>query len=325
MIRLALFALLLSVMLGQPGHAADCAPLKVLATVKLRHAGRGPLMAVPVHVDGARVSLLLDTAGALSQLAAAVIHEQQLGVQGSKIRIYDMAGNSAAEETKVSRLAIGDLELRDVTMWVLPAHEQDEFRRDFSPRHVMRAQEGLDGVLAADLMANYDVELDFGNDTLKYLSQDHCEGHVIYWNAAASAAVAMQFNNLQISVPVMLDGHSLVAVLDTGLARSAIALDTARSVYGLEPGAGLQQGGKLGPTDQKIYAVGMHRLSFEGVTVDNPVFDVIPDLIRRQTEGLHESATLTLPQILLGMDVLSKLHLYIAFRERKIYLTGSSP
>ncbi len=177
----------------------------------------------------------------------------------------------------------------------------------------------MDGVLAPDLMADYDVELDFASNTLKYLSQDHCPGKVIYWSADTAAMVPMQFRNLQITVPVELDGHALTALIDTGSPRSTINLDVAQSVFGLAPGAGLDRAGTLGMTHQPYYTTRLRELLFEGVQVNNPVLDVIPDLMHPSAQTMGGTNALVLPQLLLGMDVL-----YFAFREKKIYITEAA-
>jgi hypothetical protein len=40
-------------------------------------------------------------------------------------------------------------------------------------------------------------------------------------------------------------------------------------------------------------------------------------LIREETVGL--------PDLILGMNVLSQMHVYIAYRERKLYITAADP
>jgi hypothetical protein len=60
---------------------------------------------------------------------------------------------------------------------------------------------------------------------------------------------------------------------------------------------------------------------------------LIPDLARQSFDKRHTDkidldpvykTRLNTTQALLGMNILSKLHLYIAYRERKIYLTAAN-
>ncbi len=51
---------------------------------------------------------------------------------------------------------------------------------------------------------------------------------------------------------------------------------------------------------------------------------ILPDLTNSKgvvSTGSHLSDAGMLPEIKVGMDVLAKLHLYIAFKERKLYIT----
>ena len=317
-------ALLLLAVFGRPAQSADCGPLKILSTVQMQPLGRGPLMLVPVRVNSVRENFLLDTGGSVSQLIPVAANDLRLSAEPAKIRLYDIYGNSAARQTMVERFDVGNLEARSLALWIAPSRSGDDYRRDFFPPPRWRPRHGMDGVLAPDLMSNYDVELDFGSNTLKYLSQDHCAGQVVYWNAGIAAVVPMQFRNLQITVPVELDGHALTALIDTGSPRSTMNLDVAQSVFGLAPGAGLNRAGTLGMTGQPFYTTRMRQMSFEGVEVDNPVLDVIPDLMHPSAQAANTSNPLALPQLLIGMDVLSKLHLYFAFREKRIYITEAA-
>src|SRR5207248_2555444 len=79
----------------------------------------------------------------------------------------------------------------------------------------------------------------------------------------------------------------------------------------------------------KIYRKQFKTLSFEGVTVSNPVMDLMPDEITRivgnapLTGSLIRQSDRGLPDAILGMNVLSKAHIYIAYRERKLYIMAA--
>ena len=317
-------ALLLLAVFGRPAQAADCGPLKILSAVQLQPLSRSALMLVPVRVNGVRENFLLDTGGSVSQLIPVAANDLRLAAEPAKIRLYDIYGDSAARQTLVERFDVGNLEAHSLALWITPTRGGEDYRRDFFPPPRWRLHRGIDGVLAPDLMSNYDIELDFGSNTLKYLSQDHCAGQEAYWSAGVAAMVPMQFDNLQITVPVMLDGHALTALIDTGSPRSTMSLDTAQSVFGLAPGAGLDPAGTLGATRRPYYNIRMRELSFEGVRVINPALNAIPDLMHPSAQAAGKTDALALPQLLIGMDVLSKLHLYFAFREKKIYITEAT-
>ena len=57
-------------------------------------------------------------------------------------------------------------------------------------------------------------------------------------------------------------------------------------------------------------------MSFGGVEVSNPDITLIPD--RKAQLGPQA------PDLILGIGILRQLHLYIAYREKKLYLTAAS-
>ena len=123
------------------------------------------------------------------------------------------------------------------------------------------------------------------------------------------------------------------ALIDTGLAsRSILDADTAHQLFDLSPDSpGAVPMGTMGGSNRKIFGWTFKTLEIGGITVDTPRLEVIPDQmgkgnkediaadshIRRITQGMQ-------PTMLIGMNVLRKLHLYIAFKERKLYVTAGS-
>ena len=80
------------------------------------------------------------------------------------------------------------------------------------------------GLLAADYMGKYDIELDFAGGKMNYFSPDHCEGQVVYWPSAAIAAVPMRFVNHHLILDVMLDGKPQRAIIDTGAPQTTLSM-----------------------------------------------------------------------------------------------------
>jgi hypothetical protein len=137
-----------------------------------------------------------------------------------------------------------------------------------------------------------------------------------------------------IRVPVTLDGKDFLAVINTGAARSTMSANTAKFVFGItadSPGSV-----PLGVVDHdpnhKVFGHVFGSLTFDGITVNNPHIAIMPDLlgskdpdndfttgsrIQRVDDGLGSEVTI-------GMDVLRRLHLYIAFDERKLYITAAN-
>jgi hypothetical protein len=146
-----------------------------------------------------------------------------------------------------------------------------------------------------------------------------------------------QFSPLQdthIRVPVTLDGKNFLAVINTGAPNSTISAGVADRVFDVTASStgAVPLGPAGGDSKNKRFGYVFHTLSFDGITVTNPHVVVIPDLmgskdpdnsyatgsrVQRVDDGLG-------PELTVGMDVLRRLHLYIAYGERKLYITPAA-
>ena len=201
------------------------------------------------------------------------------------------------------------------------------------------------GVLANDLMSNLDVEIDFAAHKINYFSTDHCEGKVIYWPAAAIAVVPYRtsrtgrnpspLDDSHIRVPVTFDGKQLIAVIDTGASRTTLSEQVARDLFHVtadSPGS-VPLGTVANDPEHKVFDHVFDGLTFDGVTVSHPRVVVFPDLVgskdpnnRLRTGDLIRKVDDDIgPELTIGMDILRKLHLYVACREHKLYITSSAP
>ncbi|HTT81942.1 MAG TPA: pepsin/retropepsin-like aspartic protease family protein [Rhizomicrobium sp.] len=278
-------------------------------------------MFVPVRLQGRQEYMLLDTGGALDQVTPQIVAALHLPTYRTPtLRFYDLTGNYTNAATVVPDFAIGNLIGHDVNFVIMP---DDSFG----------GRGYIAGILGPGILRYYDVAIDFGTKTLTLLSQDHCTGRVIYWPAPTVAVIPMQVQKASghIVVPVTLDGRRLNALLDTGAYTTLLNLSAAENDFGLDVRrAGLMPVGRLGGRDNPmIYRHRFASLSFGGVTVANPMIDVIRDLAERMgprtvTGTRVPDVQEELPDLLIGMDILRHLHLYIAYGEQKLYITPAS-
>ncbi|MBV9550329.1 MAG: aspartyl protease family protein [Alphaproteobacteria bacterium] len=271
---------------------------------------------VPVTVNDTPRKFLLDTGGTFSQISVDIVKEMGLRIQPSRFMFYDMYGNQSAGQVLVD-IGIGRQTVKNNETQVIGIH-------------------GVDGIFAADFMQNYDIDIDFAGKKLNYFLTDHCDGRVIYWPAGVVASVPFHGWNThsasQMSVAVKLDGHELTATVDTGATDSTLDAGTAHQLFDLSADSpGAEPMGTMGATHRKVFGFSFKTLEIGGLTIRDPKLAVIPDLIgkndnsnieadshiRRITDGMG-------PTMLIGMDILRKLHMYIAFKEGKLYLTAGS-
>ena len=301
--------------LAKAADATNCS-LKLVNTVPLTmaHGGMRPL--VGVKVNGTDLKFLLDTGGILTQISAAAAQKLQLPVTESGAKLLNLSGGASNNVAMTKTFTLGRLEDRNTGLHMMADTITPGTTAEQEPLFV--------GLLAADYMGEYDTELDFAGGKMNYFSQDHCPGKVVYWPATAIAAVPMRFEAHHLILDVMLDDHPFRAIVDTGAPNTTLTMEEAKRVFGL-----------TGDDADKRFEHSFQKLSFEGLEVSNPHIVIIPDKIGTKdpnngyATGSHvrraDDSYFARPPMLIGMNILAKLHLYIAFSENKVYITPASP
>jgi predicted aspartyl protease len=121
--------------------------------------------------------------------------------------------------------------------------------------------------------------------------------------------------NLQIEAEVVLDGKTLNAIIDTGATTSTMTASTAKDLFGIDadaPGVPVHNV-PLNGTVIPLFRGHFDSLAFGDVAVKNPQINII-----RDEDFGHGWA-----KLLIGMDVLRRLHLYIAYGEHMLYVTSA--
>jgi predicted aspartyl protease len=278
---------------------------------------------VPAKINDQPKSMLVDTGGFFTEITQTAADELKLGARHTRLELIGVTGDTTRRAVRAD-FRLGSLHADSMDFMLMPeAHP-------FAPDVPDAA-----GLLAPNLLRAYDVDLDFGDGKLSLISQKHCDGKVVYWPAEAVAVVPFRLNSSgHIMLPVELDGHRLTAQLDTGSTISLLNMNVAQSTFGLSPGSlDTPARGTLGPT--RTYTHKFKSLALEGIAVSNPSMALIPDLIRTKMLNPRDSmegdtrignpdTESGLAAMILGMDVLHRLHVYIAYKEEKLYFTPAT-
>lgn len=319
-----LATLLLSVANVHPAAArAQCGPLSILTSIDIRSDRSGRPM-ISALIDDKPVGLIVDTGGAFSSLTKRAVRELNLQTGASRIQLRNIAGQRENEEARLPSIALGRIRQEGAYFMVLPGEEDPN-----DP-----GIEVFGGVLGADMMRNVDVDFDFAANKLNLISQDHCAGNVVYWQAPALAVVPMTLGRWgHILFRMELDGRRVNAALDTGASTTVLNLDTARRVFRIDVNApDVEKIGEVtGGYTASAYRRRFKTLTVNGVTISNPMIVMLPDMLGGASPGAPRTGSIIrdesngLPDMILGMNIMSQMHVYIAYKERKLYITAANP
>ena len=314
--RLFFIALSFLAVLSTGAKADDCT-LHQYASLPIV-ANANNMAVVEAQIGGHTYHLMVDTGGVYSMLQSDVANSLKLSqyeIRSSEV--YDAAGKRIRNYVEAPDFKLGPIVLEKFPMMV----ETDK-----------AVHNSFEGTLGVDFLSRFDVEIDSANRKLNLFSPDHCTGKVVYW-AKSYADVTFTIHGTNIVVPLTLDGKSLNGVLDTGSSGSTINKTIAYRVFGLgETSPDVEHLSDAKPDDLIQYRFRFKSLDFNGVSVSNPLLFFLPDngmnglanehpdkLVRDPIYGADFKA----PDLILGMDVLSPLHLYISYKEKTLYVTAA--
>jgi predicted aspartyl protease len=248
---------------------------------------------VPAVLNGHKLDFLVDTGGVSATIKREQVYNLQLETNYTARELRGVAGNTLNNYVILETFPLGRLQGNKIPAYVdsnLPV--------------------GADGTLSPDMMKQFDVDIDLLRGTLSLFSQRHCAGKVVYWTNSDYVALPMDVELAgHIKVPVTVDGVKLTAFLDTGARHSIISMRLAKKIGVSENSPDLKLAS--GSTDQyKRYDYPFKLLDFNGIAVSKPRLEVVSD--DYLPKGID---------MLVGVSILRRLHLYIAYDEEKLYIT----
>jgi predicted aspartyl protease len=317
--RIALLAMVLAV--TGFGSSAQTCGLVQMASLDITMLPEGRI-AVPVTINGTPREFMVDTAGVYSSVSDDLVRALGMKKTATGGKIYGVGGSTSIFSVKADSFMIGKNEAKDFHFIVDNPYAGAKY----------------DGVLAADMLTLFDVDIDMANKKLNLFSQDHCPGKVVYWTRSGYAELPFRLSGSVVSgnrdnhidVTMQLDGHDLSTNVDTGSFRTWVRMKAASRTLGFDESApGVERESKA--DDIAVYKGQFKSLTMGGVTVNNPAIDIIADKMEDAYRMEHSEKSrddpvygqeLSVEDLYLGMTTISKLHMYIAYKERKLYITA---
>ena len=273
---------------------------KLLGKIVVATLNRVPF--VTLSANGHSVTLILDTGAERTVLTPEAA--KQIGAQRPSIefprRVRGIGGDLATHEVELRSFAAGDVAIPWRRVFVAPVRMAKVFPTP------------LDGLLGADVLSDFDVELDLPRHLIGFYQKQTCPTAAPNWAVSYGALSSGLSPVGRFFFPVQLDGHRLTATIDTGSQLTVLATDSARAL-GVTEAALLHdrsmtmQGVAGDPLPARI-----HR--FANLELGN--------LALRNPEIVVADAKLREADLVLGVDLLSSRRLWLSYGSRRIFISS---
>ena len=253
---------------------------------------------VTLFANGNPVTLLLDTGAARTTLT----HEaaKRIGAEVPRIefpgQLRGVAGTLPAREVELRSFSAGDVTIPWRRVMVAPVTILSVFSTP------------LDGLLGADTLASFDVDLDPPNHRVAFYQRASCPPE---WTRHYTAISAGRSRNDRLFFPVLVDGHKMAAFVDTGSQSTVISGATARAMGITE--AMLARDRSVTTHGATRGSVISHLHRFTELRIG--------DEIIRNPEFLVTDIDIRDANLVLGMDYLGSRRMWLSYQSFRIFLS----
>jgi predicted aspartyl protease len=279
---------------GAEPWPADC-KLKLAASLPFTMEHGHILIAVQLN-DKPR-TFVVDTGGFLSSVSQRVVEDQSLKTHliNDNLNITGIGGQRSERYVIADTLSFGQLRAQSVRLVVSPT----------------RAKNDIDGLIAPDYLRNFDIEFDFANQRMNLFQPHPCSDRTVYWTDHYTTLPLDITPQGHVRVRATLDGEDFEALVDTGSPATLIGARTATAKFEVTSSGealGLS-GASGGMASASLHR--FHNLGLGNIIISNPTFLVSSDETWKSDSS----------DLLLGLNELSKFHIFLAYRSRALYLS----
>ena len=280
---------------GAGGRGCGAVRLGETTVATLRNA---PI--VTVSANGVPVTLVLDTGAEGTILTPPVA--QRIGAQRPQIefqrQLRGIAGTLPTSEVELRSFTIGGVVIPWRRVRVAPVNVASVFSGP------------LDGVLGADTLSSFDVDLDLPGHRMVVYEKQTCPGAAPGWPEPYTRIGAGRSRGDHLFFPVWLDGQRVDAFVDTGSqftvlsTRAALALGVTAAVLARD-----RVGTVRGAAAEQLSAH-VHRFSQLAIgaeTIRNPEI-VVTDV------------RLSDADLVLGVDFLRSRRIWLSYGSQQIFI-----
>ena len=298
-IRRLLVFLLACLGTSLPALAQDCG--EKVATFDLEQGAFGDIV-IPISFGDAPVRMRLDFSSRNSVLyekTAERLHLQPT-VMGDRYKVT-VSGERVTRFADIPVITIGKV------------------KTPFKAFLVKQSQDESDGWFGIDMLAGLDTDIDFANKKVTLFSPNHCPAkQVVYWtDTFQSVPLTVRYWG-SFDFPVQVDGHTIQMKFGSLMSTGLVRLPAAGDALGLK----LETPGMLREPQPDLYSYPFKSLKVGNLELADPKLLVYwspePGCIADRCGGREALGYLSVNQF-------RSLHLYIAYREKKLYISVADP
>jgi len=302
---LAAFAGAAAVMGVGPATAADC-KLRMFSA-KMIENNNGAIL-ISAGLGDKPAIFMIDTGSFWSTIRFRNVGN--LKIQRAAVAGVGAGGNRFDTFVKEPSFKIGPGEINDVDFMVVPDG--------------MSTDERVDGVIGANFLHNFDLELDLAANTVNFFIPSGCGAAVVHWpNNGYVALPLTETRTGLIRASLQLDGKPVKTLIDTGATTTILSLRAADELFGLHSDSpGVEASGTTRTMDGQnlpLYRRQFGTLDFGGVLFHNPWLTLAEDRVSPHSDNRSDP-----DDLILGTHQLRQLHIYIAYKDKMLYATASA-
>lgn len=261
-------------------------------------------VSVPAAINGAPVTMLVDTGAEASLVTPATVAGLRLPPDPQRrSTLVGTGGRITTQNARIATLAAGGLALRDLSLTVAPLPASTA------------APALAAGLLGADWLARHDVEFDLPHRRIALHRAAGCPRDHAAWGRAGYVAEATVLPGGLLALPVTLDGRKLRALLDSGANGSTVNIALAPRLGLDEAAVALDPVGRATGVAGETRATRLHR--FRELRV-GPA----PTPYPRISLG---PLGLDVADMLLGADWLRSNRVWISYAEGRVAILPVKP
>jgi predicted aspartyl protease len=277
----------------------DCS-LTMVAQMPLQVQDR--LLVVPAGINGQWVQLVVDSGAERTTVSTAMADRLNLPHDARyKVQSLGIGGATTNTDVTVERLVLGGVHFPVERMAVGNFKLQNE--RGLS----------ADGLLGADILLAFDLDIDVPNNTLTLYRSRLCPNVQPPWHEPWIEINGVRARKDRLLLPFELDGAQGLALLDTGAQGNVLGINMARrmgltdQVLATDPP--VRNTGTGGMTMSRMHRFGRMRIG--PVVTNSPSLVVLPSDF-----GVGDA--------LIGEEFLQGRRVWISFRNRAVFVSRRS-